>query len=65
MYDYFVHTAEVKAYCKSKYKLSDNELNSVNWEAVAVAMKETKRTRRVFVCEWHVWGRKIHEEIET
>ncbi len=48
IYD-LVHTPAVKEYWKSKDNLSDEVINSVNWEAISITMKETKRTRRVFI----------------
>jgi hypothetical protein len=48
LYD-LVHSDEAKEYWKRKDNLSDTDIDSVNWDLIGVAMKETKRSQRIFI----------------
>ncbi len=54
LYD-LVHSEEEKDYWKQKDKITSTDINSVNWDLIEVAMKESARSRRVFVSK-HVCG---------
>jgi hypothetical protein len=51
----FVHSAEAKQYWLTKDHISEQAIQSTNWEAIDQAMSETPRSRRVFLTK-HVVG---------
>jgi hypothetical protein len=51
IYD-LVHSPAAKEYWKQKDKLTTVIIEEVNWDAVKVAMAETKRSRRVFISKY-------------
>jgi hypothetical protein len=54
VYD-LVHSDDAKEYWKNKDDLSDTAINSVNWDLLEVAMKETTRSKRIFISK-HACG---------
>jgi hypothetical protein len=44
LYD-IVHSDEAKEYWKQKDKINTSDIDSVNWDVIGVAMKESTRTR--------------------
>ncbi len=47
VYD-LIHADLAKEYWKIKDNTTREVIDSVNWDAISIAMKETKRSRRVF-----------------
>jgi hypothetical protein len=55
LYD-LVHSDEAKEYWKQKEKITTTDINSVNWDLIEVAMKESTRFWRIFISK-HASGR--------
>jgi hypothetical protein len=54
LYD-IAHSAEAKEYWSKKDDIPIDTLDTVNWEAIHIAMKESKRSQRVFISK-HACG---------
>jgi hypothetical protein len=54
LYD-MVHSPSALEYWKKKDNMTDSALGNINWDAIVTAMKETKRSSRVFIAK-HVSG---------
>ncbi len=66
MYD-LVHSTEAKEDWRKKDDLARDTMDTVHWDAIHTAMRESKRSQRVFISKHvnGVCGGQVHEAVEA
>jgi hypothetical protein len=60
------HSDSAKEYWMAKDHIGQEAIASVNWEAIDIAVEESKRNRQVFMSKHSsgMWHEEVHEKVE-